>query len=164
MKRTKVFLSFLAITLSASISSAHTNLESSDEYDFHESEGIHPAIDIDEIINDIVDEDSDSADFAFLGLGGIEQAARNVGARVFIRGGTQDHAIGKAVDVMVYGNSGLGHRVLNNLLGQRGRLGVKYLIWQQKIYGSWTGWQGRWMENRGNATANHYDHVHVSIY
>jgi hypothetical protein len=44
-------------------------------------------------------------------------------------------------------------------------LGVSEVIHAQKI---WTvqrsseGW--RWMEDRGSATANHYDHVHVSVY
>jgi hypothetical protein len=44
-------------------------------------------------------------------------------------------------------------------------LGVSQLIWQQQI---WTvqrsseGW--RFMPDRGSTTANHYDHVHVSVY
>ena len=35
-------------------------------------------------------------------------------------------------------------------------------------FGGWTvqraddGW--RWMEDRGSTTANHYDHVHVTVY
>ncbi|MGH8775923.1 MAG: hypothetical protein ACRDWI_12375 [Jiangellaceae bacterium] len=39
------------------------------------------------------------------------------------------------------------------------------MIWAQRI---WTaerssdGW--RWMEDRGSDTANHYDHVHVTVY
>jgi hypothetical protein len=45
------------------------------------------------------------------------------------------------------------------------KLGISELIWSQRI---WTvqrsseGW--RWMEDRGGATANHYDHVHVTVY
>ncbi len=39
-------------------------------------------------------------------------------------------------------------------------LAVKYVIWRQRInHGS--GWEP--MEDRGSATANHYDHVHVSF-
>jgi hypothetical protein len=44
-------------------------------------------------------------------------------------------------------------------------LGVSEVIWSQRI---WTverssdGW--RWMEDRGSDTANHYDHVHVTVY
>lgn len=44
-------------------------------------------------------------------------------------------------------------------------LGVSEVIWRQRI---WTversseGWRS--MEDRGDATANHYDHVHVTVY
>jgi hypothetical protein len=39
-------------------------------------------------------------------------------------------------------------------------LGITYVIWRQRInYGS--GWQS--MEDRGGATANHMDHVHISF-
>ncbi|MCW3005200.1 MAG: Peptidoglycan-binding lysin domain protein, partial [Conexibacter sp.] len=40
-------------------------------------------------------------------------------------------------------------------------LGVEYVIWQQKILTSPTG-SWKQMENRGSATANHMDHVHVN--
>ena len=46
-----------------------------------------------------------------------------------------------------------------------GELGIKYLIYQQQIWmagnsaGAW-----EYMADRGSATANHYDHVHVSVY
>ena len=45
------------------------------------------------------------------------------------------------------------------------QLGVSQVIYSQKI---WTvqrgseGWRG--MSDRGSATANHYDHVHVTVY
>ncbi|MFB9963483.1 coiled-coil domain-containing protein [Sinosporangium siamense] len=43
------------------------------------------------------------------------------------------------------------------------RLGIMYIIWKQRYYDIRTG--GGWdtMSDRGGATANHYDHVHVSV-
>ncbi|HEX4818010.1 MAG TPA: hypothetical protein VFV66_35155, partial [Nonomuraea sp.] len=44
------------------------------------------------------------------------------------------------------------------------RLGVMYIIWKQRYYDIRSG--GGWdpMSNRGGVTANHYDHVHVSVF
>lgn len=44
------------------------------------------------------------------------------------------------------------------------RLGIMYIIWNQKIWSTYypeLGW--RKMENRGSWTANHKDHVHISL-
>ena len=42
-------------------------------------------------------------------------------------------------------------------------LGVTEVIWEQKIWTTQRASEGwRWMSNRGSATANHYDHVHVT--
>ncbi len=44
-------------------------------------------------------------------------------------------------------------------------LGVSYVIYSQRIWSverAGEGWRG--MSNRGSATANHYDHVHVSVF
>ena len=43
-------------------------------------------------------------------------------------------------------------------------LGVSYIIYSQSIWSverAGEGWRG--MSNRGSATANHYDHVHVTV-
>jgi hypothetical protein len=78
------------------------------------------------------------------------------------RGGGGDHGSGRALDIMV--STGLGDQIAAYLQAHAGELGVAELIWRQRI---WTaeragdGW--RWMEDRGSATANHYDHVHVSV-
>ncbi len=59
----------------------------------------------------------------------------------------------------------LGQAVADYVLANAGALGVRDIIWAQRI---WTpeqasaGW--RWMEDRGDPTANHYDHVHVAVY
>jgi hypothetical protein len=59
----------------------------------------------------------------------------------------------------------LGSAIADYVRAHAGELGVSEVIWAQRI---WTvqrsseGW--RPMEDRGSTTANHYDHVHVSVY
>ncbi|KAJ9653836.1 hypothetical protein H2201_009091 [Coniosporium apollinis] len=60
-----------------------------------------------------------------------------------------------------------GRPIAEWIMNNRGSLNLKYVIWGQKIWspsrdavGPWTGW--RVMENRGDNTQNHWDHVHVS--
>ena len=73
------------------------------------------------------------------------------------------HGSGRAVDAMVDGD--LGWEVARWVRANAKELGVMEVIHAQKI---WTvqrsseGWRS--MEDRGSATANHYDHVHVSVY
>jgi hypothetical protein len=74
------------------------------------------------------------------------------------RAGTSDHPGGLAVDFMVDRSTGdaLAACALENM----DALGVKYVIWEQAInHGS--GWEP--MQDRGGATANHFDHVHISF-
>jgi hypothetical protein len=74
------------------------------------------------------------------------------------------HGTGQAVDVMI-SNSSVGWDIANWTRANASKLGVSEVIYSQKI---WTvqrssdGW--RPMSDRGSATANHYDHVHVSVY
>ncbi|WP_238153291.1 SH3 domain-containing protein [Kribbella speibonae] len=74
-----------------------------------------------------------------------------------------EHSSGRALDIMVSGSE--GQEVADWLKANYKKLGVSQLIWEQHI---WTvqrsseGWRA--MEDRGGATANHYDHVHVSVY
>lgn len=72
-----------------------------------------------------------------------------------------DHGTGHAVDIMITGST--GDAIRDYVIKNRKALGVKYVIWEQKIYAPYTGWKGRAMKNRGGATANHFDHVHVSV-
>lgn len=71
-----------------------------------------------------------------------------------------DHGTGHAVDVMC-GTSD-GDALAAHLQGMAGTLNIKYIIWKQRI---WYPGSGTWepMEDRGSATANHYDHVHISV-
>lgn len=75
-----------------------------------------------------------------------------------------EHGDGRALDIMV-SSSSLGDAIAAWVRDHHGELGVSEVIWSQRI---WTversadGW--RWMEDRGSDTANHYDHVHVTVY
>lgn len=74
------------------------------------------------------------------------------------------HGSGQAVDAMI-SDSAAGWRLANWVRAHASELGVSEVIYSQKIWTvqrSGEGWRG--MSNRGSATANHYDHVHVSVY
>lgn len=74
-----------------------------------------------------------------------------------------DHGTGQALDIMSTGS--LGSAIAAYVRAHAGELGVSYVIWAQHI---WTvqrsseGWRA--MPDRGSTTANHYDHVHVTVY
>jgi len=73
------------------------------------------------------------------------------------------HGTGHSLDIMVAGAR--GHEVAAFLQDRYRELGVQYIIYQQRIWNverQGAGWRG--MENRGSATANHFDHVHVTTY
>lgn len=77
--------------------------------------------------------------------------------------GRNEHATGQALDIMVSGET--GWRIAEFLQAHRVELGVEYLIYEQKIWSverASEGW--RPMSDRGGATANHYDHVHVTTF
>ncbi|HEU5485424.1 MAG TPA: SH3 domain-containing protein [Microlunatus sp.] len=74
------------------------------------------------------------------------------------------HGSGRAVDAMI-SDSGAGWRLANWLRDNASELGVSEVIYSQKIWTvqrSGEGWRG--MSDRGSSTANHYDHVHVSVF
>lgn len=79
-------------------------------------------------------------------------------------GDDDEHGEGRALDIMV-SDSALGDAVAEWVRSHSGTLGVSEVLWSQQI---WTversseGW--RPMEDMGSATANHYDHVHVTVY
>ena len=76
--------------------------------------------------------------------------------------GRGEHATGRALDIMV--SSDLGNDIAAFLQTNRAELGVEYLIWRQRIWRPATSSSWRGMSNRGSATANHMDHVHVTVY
>ena len=87
------------------------------------------------------------------------------------RAGDQDHGTGTACDFMESTGGKMpsskaqshGDRVAQYAIDHASSLGVKYIIWKQRIYDIRAG--GGWdpMEDRGSITANHFDHVHISV-
>ena len=49
----------------------------------------------------------------------------------------------------------------NMLISRAGELNIEYIIYAQRVWLPSSGWRA--MEDRGSATANHYDHVHVTV-
>lgn len=80
-----------------------------------------------------------------------------------VRDDSGEHGTGQALDVMISGAT--GWEIAEFVRANAGDLGVSEVLYAQQI---WTversseGW--RYMEDRGSSTANHYDHVHVTVY
>ncbi|RGA02482.1 hypothetical protein DI270_024170 [Microbispora triticiradicis] len=82
-----------------------------------------------------------------------------------------EHGKGRACDFMMSS----GGRMPDAVAKERGdalaqwciqhasQYGIMYIIWQQRFYDMRTGAGWRMMSDRGGITANHYDHVHVSV-
>ena len=78
-------------------------------------------------------------------------------------GGGSFHGTGRAVDAMISGAT--GWKVARWVRANRKALGVSEVIYSRRIWTvqrSGDGW--RTMSDRGNRTANHFDHVHISVY
>lgn len=87
-------------------------------------------------------------------------------------GGTSEHKEGRALDwrrnVKYASHRKKVNQAMKWLTANNGevayRLGVMYIIWNQRIWSIYypeLGW--RKMANRGSYTANHKDHVHISL-
>lgn len=75
-----------------------------------------------------------------------------------------EHASGRAIDFMI-SDPALGKAVAEWLRAHAAELNLYNVIWAQQIYTQERGSEGwRSMSDRGSATANHYDHVHASVY
>lgn len=76
---------------------------------------------------------------------------------------TEGHPAGLALDLMV-NSQDQGARIAGYAREHAAEMGVKYVIWYQKIWSpqrddeDW-----RYMSDRGSAAANHLDHVHISF-
>lgn len=84
-------------------------------------------------------------------------------------GSSGEHPLGRACDFMLSSggtmptaaHQALGDQIAAWTVANRAKLGVKYVIWKQRInHGS--GWSP--MANRGSITENHFDHVHISMH
>lgn len=94
----------------------------------------------------------------------VYDAAKKAGHEIWYiwgKGTSTEHKTGRALDLMVR-NEAAGDWVRNYLWANRKRLRLQHVIWEQHIT-STTVQPGvrRRMEDRGNSTANHYDHVHT---
>jgi len=82
---------------------------------------------------------------------------------------SSDHPNGRAVDIMVSNWSqqssiDYGWAIARDFQANAAKYKITYIIWRQQIWNASypdRGW--RWMEDRGGYTANHYDHVHISV-
>jgi len=74
-----------------------------------------------------------------------------------------EHGQGRAIDIMVSGPTGWA--IAEFLRANYATLGIEYIIYSQQMWSverAGEGWRG--MSDRGSPTANHYDHVHVTVY
>lgn len=78
-----------------------------------------------------------------------------------------DHPAGRAIDVMIpkwKKNAKLGWSIAKHFAKKSNakKFKIHYVIFRKKI---WTVQNPHWraMANRGGATANHFDHVHISV-
>ena len=72
-----------------------------------------------------------------------------------------EHVNGEAIDIMT-SDRALGTAIADYLIAHASEFGIEDVIWYQQIWMPGFGWKG--MSDRGSATANHYDHVHVKVY
>lgn len=75
-----------------------------------------------------------------------------------------EHPSGRAVDAMI-SSSGTGRVIAGWVRSHARELGVSQVIFAQRIWTvqrSGEGWRS--IPDRGSATANHDDHVHISVY
>lgn len=79
-----------------------------------------------------------------------------------------DHPSGHAVDLMLpdyKNNQALGWTIANTLRANAKSLGIQYIIFDQHIWNIQRDSEGwRLMADRGSDTANHINHVHVTVY
>jgi hypothetical protein len=98
-------------------------------------------------------------------LNAVRAAYPQLGSIGGRRSDSGDHGTGRALDIMIPNYSGSGRALGDSLAAfiqsHAGELGVAYVIWRQRIWAPGGGWRS--MSDRGSATANHYDHVHVSV-
>ncbi|GLX00206.1 hypothetical protein [Microtetraspora sp. NBRC 16547] len=81
-----------------------------------------------------------------------------------------EHGKGRACDFMMSNGrmpdpvaKARGDSLAQWCIDNADKYGIMYIIWQQRFYDMRTGAGWRMMSNRGGITANHYDHVHVSV-
>jgi len=76
------------------------------------------------------------------------------------RANAGEHGTGHATDLMI-SSKAQGDAVAAFVMSHASALNVKYVIWRQRYWEPGKAW--RPMEDRGSPTANHMDHVHVTV-
>lgn len=73
------------------------------------------------------------------------------------------HPSGRALDIMLpsLSQNALGWQIARWVVANASSFNVDHVIFDQQIWVKGMGWRG--MSNRGSATANHRDHVHVTV-
>ena len=71
-----------------------------------------------------------------------------------------EHSTGQAVDFMISSQS-QGDAIAAFVQSHVSEFDVEYIIWRQRYWTPGSSWE--LMEDRGSITANHYDHVHVTV-
>ena len=88
-------------------------------------------------------------------------------------GSDGEHPLGRACDFMLSTGGvlpttekvALGYELASWAQAHASQLGIMYIIYRQKIWDirmASAGWVP--MEDRGSVTANHFDHVHISVF
>ncbi len=88
-------------------------------------------------------------------------------------GGSGEHPLGRACDFMLSSGGVMpagpsvqrGYNVAAWARANASRLGIMYIIYRQRIWDirmASSGWV--LLEDRGSITANHFDHVHISVF
>lgn len=72
-----------------------------------------------------------------------------------------DHPSGHAIDIMVGSNTMLGNQIEADVMARAAHFSIRYVIWRE-TYRNPSG-AAQFMADRGSPTANHYDHVHVTV-
>lgn len=86
---------------------------------------------------------------------GLTKVGRNFGPSAYEPTG---HPLGLAVDFPC--TTAQGDALAAYAAANATDLAIKHVIWKQRIWTPAKGWTA--MSDRGSATANHFDHVHVS--
>lgn len=81
-----------------------------------------------------------------------------------------DHSTGRALDLMIpnyrsASGEALGYKVAEWAKANAKPLGINYVIWNQHIWNVTRDSEGwRYMADRGGDSANHKDHVHITVF
>lgn len=76
-----------------------------------------------------------------------------------------DHALHRAWDFMVGNNRAVGDAIVDYILGNHDKYGVKNVIWYDRIWDPQRGWRPySHPSGSNNPTLQHRDHPHVGFY